>query len=147
MVKKYDPIVRIAKVECTASPDLCKNIIAYPTINVYRSSKFVEELLVYDIPNVEKYADTVYAARTQTKTDTAKYVLDKYLEDNAKKSSEWNKDGQIVHLTQDDFKDQTKDKAWMLMFHAPVQLRLTKVVLTLSTNGPVIRASGGNVEG
>ena len=118
--EKYDPIVRIAKVECTASPNLCDKVLAYPTLNIYRSAKFVEEIQVYDIENVQKIVQKIYNERKKLSKDDAKYVLEQYLDDSSKRSLEWNTDGKVVHLTQDDFKDQTKDKAWMLMFHAPV---------------------------
>ena len=120
VAEKYKKVVQIAKVECTVSPNLCKNVIAYPTINIYRSSAFVKEIEAYDIASIQGIADKIYAERTGTKKDSAKYVLAQYLEDRAKQVSTWNVEGKVIHLTQDDFKQQTAGKAWLLMFHAPV---------------------------
>jgi thioredoxin-like negative regulator of GroEL len=126
--------IRLAKVECMA-PDksviqLCEWVSGFPSIFLHQNGVSKEEMLGDLSFNLTltwlksmmiKYTslnDTSVETQDASET-TAMDMLKELAGKGREPSSDINPDGEIVHLTEQDFDEKTNGKVWFVMFHAP----------------------------
>jgi protein disulfide-isomerase-like protein len=107
----------MAKVECTENAELCAGLDGYPTIQYFKDGKMEQDLDIRDYePLIQKIEEL---NGKQVPTSTASETLLKIGEEETRPDPAVNPSGEVVYLTDADFKTETKEQPWIVMFHAP----------------------------
>jgi protein disulfide-isomerase-like protein len=110
-------LLGMAKVECTENPTLCAGLDGYPSIQYFKDGKMEEDLDIRDYdPLIQKIEEL---NGKQVPTSTAFETLMTLGAEETRPDPTVNPSGEVVYLTDSDFKKETAGQPWIVMFHAP----------------------------